>query len=175
MNKVKRYLCIVLVVVFVLSFAPAVFAATHQWEVNGELYTASATFTKESGNIAVFSGTKKSHIEGTATVLTAASDYSVTKSVLWSSTPQYVWHVKQAIINTGALVSATFTINAGQRVTVPANRISGEYAIVVEYFTHHGQWHVIKQSENQSTMLESGSFYDAPMITEYSYNFYKVS
>ena len=175
MNKVKRYLCIVLVMAFVLSFATAVSASTVQWEIDGERYTASATRTVQGGSLAIFSGTKKYHTNGTATVLIAASNYSVAKSLRWSTTPQYQWQVKQAISGEGLLTSTTFTVNSGYRITVPAIEPSGEYVIAAFYYTYNGNWTVFKQSETSSIRLESGYFYDAPLITEFYYDHYKVS
>ena len=178
MNRMKRLLAIVLAFVFMLSCATAVSAADVQWHVGDEYYAANVTCTQQSGDIAIFTNTTMYHWRNDYnmyTIIRAGGDYSITKDILWypEEPDHYTW-IEELLSLEGLCTSATFNIYQGQQVTIPATADTGEYKICASYYTSDGYWCVFDVSNGSAVELEGGSFYNAPLASEYYITYYKV-
>ena len=177
MMKMKRFVAMALVLVFVLSFAVSVSAAEITWNSGGTLYSAIAEQTSQGGNVALFTSTTMYHWRNDynmETVIRANTDCSVTASISWSGSQIYRHIVEQAVRDEGLLLGTTFLLPAEYSLKIPGNAETGEYMIGAYYYTADGDWSVYNLSIEPELMLGEGNFYNAPQITDYFFHYYKV-
>ena len=177
MMKMKRFVSMVLVLVFVLSFAAAASAAEITWESGNGRYSASAVITSFGTSVALFTSTTMYHHwnpYNMATVISADTFCTTTGSVSWTGQNIYRHILEQLVVEEGLRLSSTFYLSAGSSLNIPGDAETGEYMICALYPSAAGSWSVWDLNMEPKFALGSGSFYDAPRSTGCSYGYYKV-
>ncbi len=177
MMKMKRFVAMALVLVFVLSFAVSVSAAEITWNSGGTLYSAIAEQTSQGSDVALFTSTTMYHWRNDynmETVIRANTACTTTGSIRWTGQNIYRHIVEQAVRDEGLLLGATFSLPAGFNLSIPGNAETGEYMIGASYATADGDWSVYNLSIEPELMLGEGNFYDAPRSTACTFIYYKV-
>ena len=177
MMKMKRFVSMVLVLVFVLSFAASVSAAEITWESGNARYSAVAEETSQGVDVALFTSTTMYHHwnpYNMETVIRANTACSVTASISWTGTLLHRNMVEQAVVQEGLRLSSAFSLSAGFHLSIPGDAETGEYMIGASYASADGSWSVWDLTMDPEFELGSGSFYNAPRSTVCSYGYYKV-
>ena len=177
MMKMKRFVAMVLVLVFVLSFAVAASAAEITWESGNASYSAVAEQMSQGSDIALFTSTTMYHYwnpNNMATVIRANTACTIIASISWTGSQIYRHMVEQAVVQEGLRLNTIFSLPAGYCLNIPGDAETGEYMIGVHYYTADGRWSVWDLTIEPEFELGSGSFYDAPRSTVCSFGYYKV-
>ena len=177
MMKMKRFVSMVLVLVFVLSFAASVSAAEITWESGNGRYSAVAEETSQGVDVALFTSTTMYHHwnpYNMETVIRANTACSVTASISWTGSQIYRHMVEQAVVQEGLRLSSAFSLSAGYSLKIPGDAETGEYMIGASYASADGSWSVWDLNMEPEFELGSGYFYNAPLNTDYVIGYYKV-